>query len=106
LGARSHAPHSAYARAPLQPAVEDVFCDLARYLKLENTTHTGVVDWILELRDEVGIPHTIDALGVTEEHIAMLAPLAVADPSSGSNPIPLDVANVSELYSRALDGRM
>lgn len=89
-----------------KPAVDGLFCDLGRYLGLENATHTGVLDWILELRDELGVAHTLGEIGVTEEHVAALAPVAVADPSSGSNPLPLDIANVTALYEQALSGRM
>ena len=44
---------------------------------------TGVTDWVLELRETCGIPNTLAEIGVKEEHVATLAPMAVVDPSSG-----------------------
>jgi alcohol dehydrogenase class IV len=66
----------------------------------------GLLGWVLSLRDELGIPHDLGALGVTEEHVAVLAPRAAADPSAGGNPRPLDEAGYAALYRRAMAGTL
>jgi alcohol dehydrogenase class IV len=45
-----------------------------------------VLDWVLALRNEIGIPHTLAELGVKEADLDTLVPEAVDDPSTGGNP--------------------
>ena len=45
-------------------------------------------------------------LGVTAEHVSTLAPMAADDPSSPTNPIPLDAAVCGQLYNRAITGTL
>jgi len=89
-----------------RPAVEDSFVALARYLQLENQSVNGVTDWVLELRETCGIPHTLAEIGVKEEHVLTLAPMAVVDPSSGSNPVPVTEAAATSLYLNAIRGTL
>ena len=89
-----------------RPAIEDRLTALARYLALPQPSFQAVLDWVLELRRTIGIPHTLAELGVTVDHIAQLAPMAEADPSSGTNPLPVTTAAMAELYQRAIEGRL
>jgi alcohol dehydrogenase class IV len=89
-----------------RPAIEDSFEALGRYLDLENANVTGVTDWVLELREECGIPHTLAGIGVTEDHVAQLAPMARDDPSSGSNPLPVTEEAATKLYMNAINGTL
>jgi alcohol dehydrogenase class IV len=61
---------------------------------------------VLELRRKLAIPPSLEALGVREEHIAVLAPRAAADPSAATNPVPLDPAGYEALLRRALAGQL
>ncbi len=87
-------------------AVADKLTALARYLDLPKPSFDSVLDWILGLREQIGIPHTLAALAVKEEHIAQLAPMAAADPSSPTNPIALDSENLAGLYHRSIIGEL
>ena len=62
------------------------------------------VDWAAQLRRQLEIPRTLAALGMSAEHIPVLAPRAVADPSAAGNPIALSEADYADLYRRALAG--
>ena len=66
----------------------------------------AVLDWVLELRERIGIPHTLRDIGVGEEHAALLAPMAEKDPSSATNPLPLNAGNLEGLYRRAIAGEL
>lgn len=85
-------------------AIADKMTDLARYLDLPQPSFDAVLQWILALREHIGIPHTLHEIGVPEDSITQLAPMAVADPSSATNPIPLTESAVSELYLRCIQG--
>jgi alcohol dehydrogenase class IV len=77
---------------------------LARYLDLPHPGFQAVLDWVLRLRQEMGIPHTLGALGVKPSDIDRLAPMAVEDPSTGGNPRPAGLAEMREMFARAIKG--
>ena len=79
---------------------------LARVLDLPSQNHDGVMTWILELRQKIGIPHTLAEIGVTAKNIATLAPMAEQDPSSPTNPVALSTANCAALFERCIEGRL
>ena len=43
-------------------AIKDKMERLARWLDLERGNFAAVMDWILELREEIGVPHTLAGL--------------------------------------------
>ena len=85
-------------------AIEEKMTALARYLDLEKPSLTSVQRWVLELREQIGIHHTLAKLGVTEDLIPRLAKMAVDDPTAPTNPVKLTVANLEGLYARAISG--
>ncbi len=87
-----------------RPAVETKMAALARYLDLPDPSFPGVLDWILALREEIGIPHTLKGIGVDASFARRMAPMAAADPSAATNPVPLDTGALERLYLRAIDG--
>ena len=87
-------------------AVEDRLDRLATALELPGNDFEAVLAWILELRSRLSIPHTIDALGVTEAHLDTLAAAAAIDPAGFGNPIPLTEADYRLLLEDALVGRL
>jgi alcohol dehydrogenase class IV len=87
-----------------RPAIEDRLTRLARYLGLPDPGFQAVFDWVLALREDIGIPHTLAALGVKEADIDTLAPMAVDDPSTGGNPRPAGLAEMREMFVKAIRG--
>jgi alcohol dehydrogenase class IV len=89
-----------------EPAIAHKLARVAAYLGLRKPTYAAFVDWVLELRETIGIPPTLAALGVKEEHAARFAPQALADPSTPSNPVPMDLAGFERLYLHAIRGQL
>ena len=89
-----------------RPAIEDRMAAVARYLNLPSPSFAAVLDWVLALRERIGIPHTLKDIGVDEPYARRLAPMAAEDPSSPTNPVPLDAANLEALYLRAINGAL
>jgi alcohol dehydrogenase class IV len=87
-------------------AIEAKLEGLARYLDLRQTSFAGVLDWIVSLRRELGIPETLSALGVTEDLVDRLATMAAADPSTDSNPLPCTVEDMAALYRSCIRGEL
>ena len=86
-------------------ALWDKIDRLAAWLGLEGG-FSGVLDFILRLRRDLGIPHTLDKIGVDEARFEEMAEMAVRDPTAGGNPRQITVADALELYRRAYDGRL
>ena len=95
-----------YVLAFNREAIEEKLTTLARYLDLPNPSGDSVRRWVLELRETIGIQHTLAELGVTEDLIPRLAKMAVVDPTAPTNPIPLTVENLEGLYGRAINGEL
>jgi alcohol dehydrogenase class IV len=95
-----------YVLAWNRSALEDKMTRLAAFLGLPHHSFTGVLDWILDLRAKIGVPHTLTELGVREEHIAAFAQQALNDPSTGGNPLPMTAAQFATLYRNCIEGRL
>ena len=84
--------------------IEGKMVRLAAYLGLAEHSFDGFLRWVLELRAGIGIPNTLADIGVHEEHAAAFAPQALADPSTGGNPLPMTVADFEKLYLNCIRG--
>ncbi len=87
-------------------AISDKAIDLARFLNLPNPSLDSLLKWVLELREQVEIPHTLAEIGVADSHIEELSKMAAVDPTVGGNPIPLDVEDMAKLYDNAISGNI
>jgi alcohol dehydrogenase class IV len=86
-------------------AIEAPMARLARFLDLPGEGFDAVMKWMLDLRSELELPHTLEGVpGFDEAMAKRLAPLAVADPSMGGNPIPADAADCERVFIKALRG--
>ena len=85
-------------------AIDERMSYLARVLELARPGFDGVLEWVLNLRSELGIPETLVDLGVNEGHVPLLSAMAAEDPAGASNPIPLLEADYARLYRSALEG--
>ena len=109
-----HHTHHGLTNAVLMPYVlllnrgvlSEKMTRLARYLQLPNPGFDAVLEWVLDLRETIGIPHDLGALGLTEAHVPRLVPLALEDPSAGGNPTALNASNVETLLRAALAGEL
>lgn len=88
-----------------RPAVEDKIVRLAAYLGLK-PDFGAFLDWVLKLREETGVPHTLGGLKVDDAKIDEMSRMAPNDPTAGGNPLPLDEATCRWLYEAAFAGRL
>lgn len=77
---------------------------LARYLELESPSFGSFLDWVLSMRDSLGIPHTLQEIGIGADDAERVGIMAVADASSGTNPIAFSAADYSRLFVNAVNG--
>jgi len=77
---------------------------LARYLELAQPSFGSFLDWVLSMRDSLGIPHTLSEIGIDGGAAAQVGEMAAADGSSGTNPIPFRAADYSRIFLAAVEG--
>ena len=80
-----------------RPAIEDRIGMAAAYLGISGG-FDGFYDFVLGLRAELSIPDKLAALGVKTDRIDEMAVMAVADPSTGGNPVELTVEAAKALF--------
>ena len=86
-------------------AIEGRIERLAAYIGL-TASFDAFLSRVLELRQSVGIPHTLAGLQVGHEKAALIAEMAVVDPTAGGNPVLLDIAGARKIFDMALEGRL
>ena len=94
-----------YVLAFNRAAIDDKIARVAAYLSLA-PSFDAFLAWVLELRAEIGIPHTLAGLGVDDARFDLMSRMAPNDPTAGGNPVPLDEAACRRLYQNALAGRL
>lgn len=95
-----------YVLAFNRPAIDEKLTRLARWLGLPKPSFEGFQEWVLQLRKQIGIPHTLAELKVTPGHLARFSEMAAVDPTAGSNPIKVGVPEMRKMYEAALAGRL
>jgi len=86
-------------------AVEPRIKRLAAYIGLR-PSFRAFLDWVLALRAEIGVPHTLAGLNVDAEHVDRIVAMAVEDPTAGGNPRPFDKRAARTVFKRAVEGRV
>jgi alcohol dehydrogenase class IV len=89
-------------------AIEDQMTRLAAWLGLpgSKTGYAAVLDWILDLRESLGIPNTLEEIGVNAERIEEICRMAVVDPTAATNPVRLDLQGARNIFTAAMEGRV
>ena len=84
-------------------AIELKFDRLARYINISGGLD-GVIDWVNNLKKEMNIPHSLQDMGVQLGDEDKLSKLAFEDPSTGGNPLPMNVNKFRELIKICIVG--
>jgi alcohol dehydrogenase class IV len=87
-------------------AIEDKADVITRVLDLPRRGFDGFLDWVLTLRRELGIPHSLADIGVSADKAAIVGREAAIDPSAGGNPIPVDAAQLERIFRAAVEGKL
>ena len=87
-------------------AIEDRLTRLAAWLGLPDPSFEAIMDWVLGLREKFEIPHTLAAMGVTDERLDELSEMAAQDPTAAGNPIPVGKAEMKQMFVAAIEGRL
>jgi alcohol dehydrogenase class IV len=87
-------------------AIADKADVISRVLDLPAHGFDGFFAWVLDMRSELGIPHSLAEIGVNIGNSAVIGREAAIDPSAGGNPIPVDAAQLERIFRAAVDGKI
>jgi alcohol dehydrogenase class IV len=79
---------------------------LGRILNLDNPGFDGVLQWVLQFRERLGIPHTLKEAGVPDDGIDEIGRRAAQDPCAAGNPITFSAQQYGAIFARALVGTL
>ncbi len=112
IGAKFHAHHGLtnavlmpYVLAYNRPAIDAGIATVAQSLGIPGG-FDGFLNWVLELRAALKIPHTITGLNVTEAALDDLAEEAFLDPNTPDNPRPATAHDMRRILAAALAGTL
>ena len=84
--------------------IEEKIISLTRYINLSQNTFDAFMNWILELRKSLDVPHTLKDLIEDDSKFEKMSVMALNDPSTGSNPIELTKEDFLQLYKDSFNG--
>jgi alcohol dehydrogenase class IV len=93
-----------YVMAHNRNAIAEKTDIIGRVLGLPARGYEGFMAWVLEMRRELGIPHSLGELKVTVDNAEIIGREAAIDPSAGGNPIPIDAATLERIFRAAVAG--
>ena len=93
-----------YVLAFNRSAIETRITRLAAYLELRQPGFDSFQAFVLQLRQRVGVPHTLGELGVDRARSDEIAAMSVLDPSAGGNPITFDLDAARSILTKAFAG--
>lgn len=88
-----------------QRVIDERIARLAGYIGLASS-FSAFLDWVLQLRERIGIPHTLADVISHDATFARLGEMAVLDPSAGGNPIPFSAVQYQEIALNAFEGHL
>jgi alcohol dehydrogenase class IV len=88
-----------------RPAISERIARAAAYLGLAGN-FDAFLDWVLSLREEVGVPHTLIALGAPVDAADQIVAMALVDPTAGSNPVELTREGAHKIFEAATTGKL
>ncbi len=86
--------------------IENKIVSICNYLNLNNTFES-FLEWILNLRKDLNIPHKLsDIMDCSEIDLEKLSLMAFEDPSTGSNPKKITQEDLNEMYKKSISGEL
>jgi alcohol dehydrogenase class IV len=88
-------------------SIENKIAKLSEYLDLKEASFNSFVDWVLELREQIKIPHKIvDSAKITDQDIEKMSPMALDDPCTPGNPKKTTLDDMISMYEHSVQGKL
>ena len=87
--------------------IEEKIIKISDYLKLKDRSFDGFVNWVLDLRKKLNMPHKLsEVIDEKDFDIDKLSKMALADPSTGGNPKKLTEDDMRIMYQHSMTGEL
>ena len=88
-------------------AIEHKIIKICDYLELKDNSFEGFINWVLDLRKKLNIPHKLSKV-INEKDLQLdrLSKMALEDPSTGGNPKKLTEADMKIMYKHSMSGTL
>ena len=87
--------------------IENKIIKICDYLEIKDNSFNGFIDWVLNLRKELNIPHKLsDVIKEKDFDIERLSKMALDDPSTGGNPKKLSIDDMRNMYQHSMKGNL
>ena len=88
-------------------AIEKKIIKVCEYINLDNKSFDGFIQWIIDLRKKLSIPHKLsEVISEKDLEIDKLSELALEDPSTGGNPKKLTLNDMKIMYEYSMSGKL
>ena len=85
--------------------IEKKILKICDYLKFDDRSFNGFLEWVLDLRQRFNIPHKLsEVISYKDFNIEILSKMALEDPSTQGNPKKLSIEDLKTLYKNSMDG--
>ena len=87
--------------------IEKKIIKICKYINLDNKSFDGFIQWIMDLRKKLNIPHKLsEVISEKDLEIDKLSKLALEDPSTGGNPKKLTLNDMKIMYEYSMSGKL
>ena len=87
--------------------IENKIIKICDYLEFKDKSFNGFIDWILDLRKKLNMPHKLsEVIKEKDFKLDRLSKMALDDPSTGGNPKKLTEADMKIMYQHSMSGTL
>ena len=87
--------------------IEKKIIKICDYLELQDRSFNGFINWVLDLRKKLNIPHKLsEVIDEKDFDLNRLSKMALADPSTGGNPKKLTEEDMKLMYQHSMSGEL
>ena len=87
--------------------IENKIIKICDYLEFKDKSFNGFIDWILDLRKKLNMPHKLsEVIKEKDFKLNRLSKMALDDPSTGGNPKKLSEADMKIMYQHSMLGTL
>jgi alcohol dehydrogenase class IV len=87
--------------------IEKKIIKICKYLELQDQSFNGFINWVLDLRKKLDMPHTLsEVIDEKDLQLDRLSKMALEDPSTSGNPKKLSEADMKTMYLQSMEGKL
>lgn len=86
--------------------IEPEMLRLSRYLDLPTPGYEGVLAWIVQLRADIEIPHSLAEIGMDDSQAELIGNMSARDVTARTNAVQMDSTQYQQLFLNALNGAL